>query len=129
MQQMAVLQASTAMHLLHAGANMLLMQTGMLASPRPPPCLPRTAVRAACDRSGIGSPDHRLQCRPNQAAEVKPRPSKPAPPPEGVERPITSAAIVLPKSVTVVPDKANVAVRTITLAAAGPALRRSSWAG
>ena len=32
MQQMAVLQASTAMHLLHAGANMLLMQTGMLAS-------------------------------------------------------------------------------------------------
>ena len=35
MQQMAVLQASTAMHLLHAGANMLLMQTGMLASAAP----------------------------------------------------------------------------------------------
>ena len=35
MQQMAVLQASTAMHLLHAGANMLLMQTGMLAAAAP----------------------------------------------------------------------------------------------
>ncbi len=35
MQQMAALQASTAMHLLHAGANMLLMQTGMLAAAAP----------------------------------------------------------------------------------------------
>ncbi len=33
-QQMAALQASTAMHLLHAGANMLLMQSGLLASTR-----------------------------------------------------------------------------------------------
>ncbi len=32
MQQMAALQASTAMHLLHAGANMLLMQSGVLAA-------------------------------------------------------------------------------------------------
>ncbi len=39
--------------------------------------------------------------------------------PEGVERPITSAAIVLPKSVTVAPDKANVTVRTITLGGSG----------
>ncbi len=38
---------------------------------------------------------------------------------ETVERPITSAAIVLPKSVTVAPDKANVAVRTITLGGSG----------
>ncbi len=38
MQQMAVLQASTAMHLLHAGANMLLMQTGMLAAAAPGLC-------------------------------------------------------------------------------------------
>jgi acetyl-CoA synthase len=115
-QQVAVLQASTAMHLLQAGANMLLMQTGMLASagaisaPVPgtcPSCLPTEAELEAQIASTSAS------------VKPAPRPSKSAAPPEGVERPITSATIVLPKSVTVAPDKANVAVRTITLGGSG----------
>ncbi len=115
MQQMAVLQASTAMHLLHAGANMLLMQTGMLASAAPafapvegtcPSCLPTEAELEA-------------QITGSVKPVAAPRPSKSAALPEGVERPITSAAIVLPKSVTVAPDKANVTVRTITLGGSG----------
>ena len=35
------------------------------------------------------------------------------------ERPITSAAIVLPSAVTIAPDKANVTIRTVTLGGSG----------
>jgi acetyl-CoA synthase len=120
LQQVAVLQASTAMHLLHAGANMLLMQTGIFAAAAVavpvtgtcPSCLPTEAELEAQISGAVPTP---VEIQPKPAS----RPSKTAPPPEGVERPITSAAIVLPKSVTVAPDKANVAVRTITLGGTG----------
>ena len=120
LQQVAVLQASTAMHLLHAGANMLLMQTGIFAAAAVavpvtgtcPSCLPTEAELEAQISGAVPTP---VEIQPKPAS----RPSKTAAPPEGVERPITSAAIVLPKSVTVAPDKANVAVRTITLGGTG----------
>ena len=122
MQQMAVLQASTAMHLLHAGANMLLMQTGMLAAAAPayapvsdgcPRCFP-------VDEKTHESAALRSSRRWTRSPDPPQRRSKAAATPEaGAERPITSAAIVLPKSVTVAPDKANVTVRTITLGGSG----------
>jgi CO dehydrogenase/acetyl-CoA synthase delta subunit len=123
-EQMAALQASTAMHLLHAGVNMLLMQTAPLASVAaaavPPAveclhCLPTEEELEAQIASSIPKP---ADTKP-KPAEVAPRPPKPAPPPGGAERPIASAAIVLPKSVTLAPEKANVAVRTVTLGGTG----------
>ncbi len=129
-QQMAALQASTAMHLLHAGANMLLMQSGMFAAaavqmPMPSPAMPPPGECPTCfpnidEPAGAVtvpmSPSVDTQPKP---AAAPPRPSKPAVAVEAVERPITSAAIIVPKTVTVAPDKANVAVRTITLGGSG----------
>ncbi|MGB8886398.1 MAG: acetyl-CoA decarbonylase/synthase complex subunit alpha/beta [Candidatus Korobacteraceae bacterium] len=123
MQQMAVLQASTAMHLLHAGANMLLMQTGMLAAAAPayapvadscPRCFPVDEEPQEQARVAVVTP---IDAGTKPAASK--RPSKADLQSEEIERPITSAAIVLPKSVTVAPDKANVTVRTITLGGSG----------
>jgi acetyl-CoA decarbonylase/synthase complex subunit delta len=121
MQQMAVLQASTAMHLLHAGANMLLMQTGMLAAAAPayvpvedgcPRCFP---TEEEIERSTAGIPVDAA----SKAAPAPKRPSKTTMPSDDAQRPITSAAIIMPKSVTVAPEKANVAVRTVTLGGSG----------
>ena len=63
------------------------------------------------------------------AAQTKPPVAKPAiapalggqavPPQAGTEESFTSATIVLPKSITLVPEKANVAVRTVTLGGTG----------
>ena len=128
-EQMAALQASTAMHLLHAGANMLLMQSGMFAAaaatPMPvavpgatspgtcPTCFPTeddlAAGPATVSTGGSESAP--------QLVATAPKPSK-VPLPE-IDRPLTSAAIIVPKSVTVAPDKANVAVRTVTLGGSG----------
>jgi acetyl-CoA synthase len=124
LEQMAALQASTAMHLLHAGANMLLMQSGLLtpAAPAPAPaakecphCLPTEQELEAQISSSVSAP---LSKKPSPA-EVTPRLPKPAPLLEVVEKPIASAAIVLPKSVTLAPEKANLAVHTVTLGGTG----------
>jgi acetyl-CoA synthase len=123
-EQLAALQASTAMHLLHAGVNMLLMQTAPLASVAAavvptavecPRCLPTEEALEAQIASSIPKP---VDTKP-KPAEVAPGPPKPAPPLGRAERPITSAAIVLPQSVTLAPEKANVAVRTVTLGGTG----------
>jgi acetyl-CoA synthase len=121
-QQLAALQASTAMHLLHAGANMLLMQTGMLAAAAPavapvedgcPRCFPADDEPQEPRGVAVVTP---IDATPKAAAAPRtPRPSLS----EAVERPITSAAIMVPKSVTVAPDKANVTVRTVTLGGSG----------
>jgi acetyl-CoA synthase len=123
-EQMAALQACTAMHLLHAGANMLLMQSGLLASAAPsldppakecPHCLPTEQALEA-----------EIPTRTPRPAMEKPKPapsapgsSIPAPPVEIAERPISSAVIVLPTSVTLAPEKANLAVHTVTLGGSG----------
>ena len=123
-QQLAALQASTAMHLLHAGVNMLLMRTAPLASAAAaalppavecPHCLPTEEALEAQIATSIPKP---VDTKP-KPAEVAPVPPKPAPPLGWAERPITSAAIVLPQSVTLAPEKANVAVRTVTLGGTG----------
>ena len=66
---------------------------------------------------------------PASAAQAMPPLAKPAvatplggqavPPPAGTEKTFTSATIVLPKSITLAPEKANVAVRTVTLGGTG----------
>jgi acetyl-CoA synthase len=55
------------------------------------------------------------------AVPAKPPQAKPAaaPPLAEAKRPFTSAAIVLPKSVALAPEKANIAVRTVTLGGTG----------
>src|SRR5208337_3480775 len=56
------------------------------------------------------------------SVDVQPKvgaPARPAKSEAPAERPITSAAIILPSSVTVAPDKANVTVRTVTLGGSG----------
>ncbi len=128
-EQMAALQASTAMHLLHAGANMLLMQSGMFAA--------AAAVPMPVSVPGAPLPEGCPTCFPTEdelaagpatvpqaSGETAPRLVAAAPKtarvlvPE-IDRPLTSAAIIVPKSVTVAPDKANVAVRTVTLGGSG----------
>ena len=103
-QQMAALQAGTALHLLHAGTNMLLMYSGLLGqapvpartiSAPPPPPPPVLEVVAA----------------PFPVAA-------PAPPPLG-ERPLTSAAIVIPTSFTVAADTCQCPIRKVTLGGSG----------
>jgi acetyl-CoA synthase len=122
MQQMAVLQASTAMHLLHAGANMLLMQTGMLAAAAAPAYVP---VEDGCPRCFPTEEEIGRSTAGSVPVETTPK-SAPAAKratrvlsSDDAQRPITSAAIILPKSVIVAPDKANVAVRTVTLGGSG----------
>ena len=122
-QQMAALQASTAMHLLHAGANMLLMQSGLLAStsaPAPaakecPHCLPTEQELEAQITNSIPPP---VTEKPTPT-QIAARSLKPNPPLEVVEKPFASAAIVLPKAVTLTPEKANLAVHTVTLGGTG----------
>ncbi len=104
-QQMAALQAGTAMHLLHAGANMLLMYSGLLgkapvAAPgiaAPPPPAPLPALNAATASAPVAAPT----------------------PPPLPERPIASAAIVVPTSFNVVLDACHQPVRRVTLGGSG----------
>ncbi len=114
------------MHLLHAGANMLLMQSGMFAAAAQLVLPHRQLPPAGCptcfpteENGADRDSPHPASATSKPAARGR-RAPKPAPAvPEGVERPITSAAIIMPKSVTIAPDKANVAVRTVTLGGSG----------
>ena len=130
-QQMAALQASTAMHLLHAGANMLLMQTGMLAAAAPaiapvedgcPRCFPIDDEPQEPRGVAVITP---IDAAPKAAAA--PRASRPRWRKKS-ERPITSAAIVLPKSVHRGPGQSQRRRSAPSLwVEAVPALRPSPW--
>ena len=108
-QQMAALQASTALHLLHAGANMLLMQSGALG---------QAAVAVAPPPSAAPPPVSTPPPPPPAPVVAKASPAVPVPPPEP-ERTPAPAVIVLPATFTVQPEKANMAVRTVTLGGTG----------
>jgi acetyl-CoA decarbonylase/synthase complex subunit delta len=100
-QQMAALQSSTALHLLHAGANMLLMYSGLLGSaPAAPPVLAPAVLPAV---------------KPAPASEAKTKPAAPPPPP----KPITSARIVLPATFKAPDEKPAQVIRTVTLGGSG----------
>ena len=110
-EQTAALQMSTAMHLLHAGANMLLMSSALgPAPPSPPP--PAAAPEPEWGRpSACGG----LSGRPGGTES----PAQPKRLPHTPQKPIASAAIALPTTFTVPPEKANLAIRTVTLGGSG----------
>jgi acetyl-CoA synthase len=127
MQQMAALQASTAMHLLHAGANMLMMQSGLFAAaaamPIATPVMPPPGECPTCFPNVDAEPQAGPVTIPT-GGEGAPRlvataPKRAKASVELAERPLTSAAIVLPTAITIAPDKANVAIRTVTLGGSG----------
>jgi acetyl-CoA synthase len=99
---MAALQVSTAVNLLTAGANMLLMHSmGRSASPAAPP---------------------QVILEPPPAPPVTVAPLVPPPvmeEPRGAERPSVPATIIVPQSFTVPPEKVNVTIRTVTLGGEG----------
>ncbi len=99
--QLAALQASTALHLLNAGANMLLMQAAGVAAPTP------ASAAAAAGAAPKPVP-------PMPATAVRPK----APEPVALRR-IAPAGIVLPRTFTVPTEKAAMAVRTVTLGGSG----------
>jgi acetyl-CoA synthase len=102
---MAALQISTAVNLLTAGANMLLMHSmGRSMMPAPPP--------------PTASAPQPVSAPPPAPAPVAPPP--PAAKPEPViERPVVSASIVAPRAFSVPPEKVNVTIRTVTLGGTG----------
>lgn len=118
-QQMAALQAGTAMHLLHAGTNMLLMYSSLLGQTADVVPAPRVEEPAAPPVPPLASP-------PPPAAPPSspaPRPSSAAAgasvPPPLPDRPIASAAIVVPASFTLAPDACHQPIRTVTLGGSG----------
>jgi acetyl-CoA synthase len=99
-ESVAALQYSTAMHLLQAATNMLLMHAQGAAAVPPPPL----AVAAA--------PPPMAEFA--KAVAPAPRPVLEAPP----RRPVL-ATISIPKAVPLAPEKAAMAVRSVTLGGSG----------
>jgi len=100
-QQLAALQMSTAVNLLTAGANMLLMYSGALGQV-PLAAMPLTAP---VTESPVGVAEAAIAAAP-VAAPV-------------VERVITTATIPLPTVFTVPGETMNLAVREVTLGGSG----------
>jgi acetyl-CoA synthase len=115
-QQMSTLQASTALHLLHAGANMLLMQSGVLTQP-PPKLQPPKPEQPKPEQPKPEQPKPEPALR-----QPAPKPGLPKPAPKipvTIERPLTTALITLPTCVNLAPEKAAVTVNTVTLGGSG----------
>jgi len=117
-QQLAALQVSTALNLLTAGANMLLLSG--LSAPKPAPA-PPAAGQAIGEPPAAPPPPAagRLSAAPGPA--TLPRPVEAAPVVEArpVERLVAPAIIVAPASFSVPPEKVNVTIRTVTLGGTG----------
>ena len=104
-QQMAALQSSTALHLLHAGANMLLMYSGLLG-PAP------TASPASSAAAPVA------ESQPARKDEAPVETAKPAIAAQKL-KPFSSARIVLPSSFKVPEEGAGQAIRLVTLGGSG----------
>lgn len=133
-EQMAALQASTAIHLLHAGTNMLLMYSGRLApaaapaarSAAPEPVLPPPSAvgPAPAPRSPAQSGPSVARPAPPPAASAAPPPA-PAPPratPAASLAPgkrFASAMVAVPAAFTLARDQCSQPVRKITLGGSG----------
>lgn len=107
-QQMAALQVSTALNLLTAGANMLLMYSGALG------VTPTATVESGERKVESSEPT------PAAQPELQTTLSKPASIAEPVvERPVASANIVMPSSFSVPGESINSEIRTVTLGGSG----------
>jgi acetyl-CoA synthase len=104
-QQMAALQSSTALHLLHAGANMLLMYSGLLG-PAP------TASPASSAAAPVA------ESQPARKDEAPVETAKPAIAAQKL-KPFSSARIVLPSSFKVPEEGAGQAIHLVTLGGSG----------
>jgi len=130
--QLAALQASTALHLLHAGANMLLMHSGILGPVTVEMAAPSGAV-AKKPEVEAPSPTQSLVSEVNpgliaktaapKAEEEPPTPAVVRSPkmelPSVVERPFASAAIALPTCLTLPSEPSAAAIRKVTLGGSG----------
>jgi acetyl-CoA synthase len=119
-EQMAALQVSTALHLLHAGANMLLMHSGLLgeAPPSRSP-MPATAEARVASPPAV-SPEKAICPEPAPAVPaLMPAPLDAVSSPVEAERPMISAAIVVPTCAKIAPEPAAMAIRTVTLGGCG----------
>jgi hypothetical protein len=107
-QQIGVLQASTALHLLHAGANMLLIESGALA------------LASSSSLPALGSIQSELTapCPTPAPPEVRHERTRAAGP-ETEEHPISSARIAVPTSFSLPREKSNVSITTVTLGGSG----------
>jgi acetyl-CoA synthase len=113
-EQMTALHVSTALHLLEAGANMLLMHSGALgripAAPAPSP-IPEARPLPA---------QPALRPGPPQELQNEPKGERETILPEPATHDVTgTATIVMPSSFTVSLDKAKMAIRTVTLGGSG----------
>jgi acetyl-CoA synthase len=116
-QQLAALQVSTAMNLLAAGANMLLMAG--LSAPKAAPAPPAAGPVAAEPEAAPPPP---VVARPAASGPAPlPRPVEAAPVVEAppAERPVAPAVILAPTSFSVPPEKVTVTIRTVTLGGTG----------
>ena len=106
---MAALQFSTAVHLLHAATNMLLMAAQTSAAPTP--VVPASAAPAPAPVEQTTQPPAVQPAQPPPAPKI----------PELVEPSPTLASpfIVVPKSVPLAPEKINQTIRTVTLGGTG----------
>ena len=104
-QQLAALQMSTAVNLLTAGANMLLMYSGALGQMPSAMSTPSPAPVAPLDG---GTP----------TAQVTPS-LEPQPEVVVAEKPIESAKIVVPTTFTVPGEAINVPIREVTVGGSG----------
>lgn len=102
-QQLAALQASTALNLLTAGANMLLMYSGAFG-PMPAPVQVASVSVPAAPTVDIPAAEVAI------AAPVKP---------ETKVRKIESASILLPTTFTIPAESSSSVVRTVTLGGCG----------
>jgi acetyl-CoA synthase len=105
--QLAALQVSTALNLLTAGANMLLMYSGALG--QMPMAVAPVAPTAPVPPAVSAPVTPVVEAVPTPAPIVAPV----------IERPIASAQIVLPASFSVAPEKASVGVREVVLGGSG----------
>ena len=131
-QQMAALQVSTAMHLLHAGVNMLMMYSGALGAVPSAPAITSAVTEAAATTGGdtfLAAPQQAKTPPPptagvstsGSASAVAPVEQKqtPASAPVIDERPRVPAIITAPTAFAVYADKANAIVNTVTLGGSG----------
>jgi len=131
-QQTAALQASTALHLLHAGANLLLLSSGVLA--RAAPCtagVPAAAAASQAQAAGAAATAVEVAgpaagAAPAPIAALSGSPATVAPSGFGAPREtaaetatLTSPAIVMPSSFSVPAETVNVTIRTVTLGGSG----------
>jgi len=115
-QQMAALQVSTALNLLTAGANMLLMYSHAAESGKPKAESPE---RAESGERRVESAEGAESGKPKaESAEARI-----APPVRTVEpvvsRPVASARVVMPSSFSVPGETISTEIRTVTLGGSG----------